>query len=313
MGPKYEFTDEIMNYNGHILHRIKRLSDGEIGGWIEKEENLSQDDNCWVDDEACVYDDALVSDNAKVYSTAHVTNSAKVYGDANICGNALVFEDACVYGHAKVCGVAAVSGNAQVYGNAKIYGYATVSGDAKVYGNAEVYDNACVYGYANIYGNAKAYGKAWVFSDVNICGDAELDDTYYNDSEEYGDEESSKEVIQDFIYIVNDSNKLNIKTEYNSVDEFFNAPITNDIKLNTLVIYTVDTKMPLIKLEKIETENKLNYRFIVDISIDNGDNFSIKSTIKTQEQLNQKLEQTIEALKQYPEFSKYADDLEDCL
>jgi len=43
---KYEFTGETMNYECHTLHRIRWISDGEIGGWIEKEENLSQDGNC---------------------------------------------------------------------------------------------------------------------------------------------------------------------------------------------------------------------------------------------------------------------------
>lgn len=41
MGPKYEFTDETMNYEGYLLHRIKRFSDRRIGGWIESEKNLS--------------------------------------------------------------------------------------------------------------------------------------------------------------------------------------------------------------------------------------------------------------------------------
>ena len=42
MGPKYEFTNEIRRYNGRLLHRIQRIEDGKLGGWIEKEENLSQ-------------------------------------------------------------------------------------------------------------------------------------------------------------------------------------------------------------------------------------------------------------------------------
>lgn len=46
MGPKYEFTDKTMNYDGYILHEIRRLFDGEVGGWIEKEENLSQEGEC---------------------------------------------------------------------------------------------------------------------------------------------------------------------------------------------------------------------------------------------------------------------------
>lgn len=65
-------------FDCHLLHRIKRLSDGKLGGWIEKEENLSQESNCWVDGEAKVYDDA------KVYG------NAKVYGDSEVCGHARV-------------------------------------------------------------------------------------------------------------------------------------------------------------------------------------------------------------------------------
>ena len=73
MGPKYEFTDETIIYDGHVLHQIRRLSDNKIGGWIEKEENLSQEGNCWVDDVAYVYDDARVYNNAQVYGEVRVS------------------------------------------------------------------------------------------------------------------------------------------------------------------------------------------------------------------------------------------------
>ena len=55
---KYRFTGETMEYNGIILHRIQALVDflevkaGDLGGWIEKEENLSQEGECWVYDES---------------------------------------------------------------------------------------------------------------------------------------------------------------------------------------------------------------------------------------------------------------------
>ena len=44
-----------------------------------------------------------------------------------------------------------------------------------------------------------------------------------------------------------------------------------------------------------------------------GDDFIVRSTIKSQDQLNQLIQQTIESLKQFTQFSKYADDLEDYL
>lgn len=47
MKKKYELTDQTIDVDGRTLHRIKALRDfsdvlaGELGGWIEKEENLS--------------------------------------------------------------------------------------------------------------------------------------------------------------------------------------------------------------------------------------------------------------------------------
>ena len=90
MGPKYEFTGETKKYYQNTLHRIRRLSDGRIGGWIESEKNLSQEGNCWVDGEAIVYDDAKVYDNAQVFGNAEVSSHAKVYGEAQIYDNAIV-------------------------------------------------------------------------------------------------------------------------------------------------------------------------------------------------------------------------------
>ena len=80
---KFELTSEfITNVLGAKLFRIKALiefgdvSAGELGGYIEKEENLAQDGNAWV------------CGNAKVYGNAWV------YGNAKVCGDAWVYGDA---------------------------------------------------------------------------------------------------------------------------------------------------------------------------------------------------------------------------
>lgn len=80
-----------------------------------------------------------------------------------------------------------------------------------------------------------------------------------------------------------------------------------------MVICTVDTKEPLIKLQKVKEDNRAEFKFIVDITNDDGDDFVFRSIIKSQDQLNQLIRRTVEALKQYPEFNKYADDLENYL
>ena len=91
---KYEFTGETMKYVGHILHRIRRCSSGELGGWIESEDNLSQAGDCWVYDEAKVYGDAIIRDTAQVYDSALVYDSAHVYDNAIVRGEAKVYDNA---------------------------------------------------------------------------------------------------------------------------------------------------------------------------------------------------------------------------
>jgi len=70
---KYELTnDSITSTNGITLFRIKALKDfsnvklGELGGYIQSVDNLSQDDNARASGNALVYGNAKVYDNALV-------------------------------------------------------------------------------------------------------------------------------------------------------------------------------------------------------------------------------------------------------
>lgn len=121
-----------------------------------------------------------------------------------------------------------------------------------------------------------------------------------------------EEVTKDFIYKIDVSNKLEVQTQYDSIDEFFDSDVEDDIKMNTLIIYSIDTKIPLFKIEKIEND-KTEYKFIVDITNEQGDDFIVRTIIKSKDQLDKLIQQTIEALNAYPQFSKYTDDLESCL
>ena len=69
---KYELRQEKKEFLGKTLFRIKALIDGkwfkkgELGGWIEKEKNLSQEDNAWVSGNARVSGDAWVYGKIKL-------------------------------------------------------------------------------------------------------------------------------------------------------------------------------------------------------------------------------------------------------
>ena len=198
---KYELTDEVKTLaDGTVLHRIRAVRNlilvngtevhaGDLGGWIEKECNLSQCGESWVGDdaqvfsEARVYEDAnvceeaLVSGNAQVFGKSHIFNKAHVHGKACVSGNACIYGDACVYGESRVFG------ETEVYGEAEVYGKAWVSGNAHVYGEACVYGDACVYDEAQVSDKARVFNKAWIFGKSHICGDALV----YGKAKIYGD------------------------------------------------------------------------------------------------------------------------------
>ena len=74
---KFELTSEfVTNVFGVKLFRIRALVEfgnvhkGELGGYVEKEENLDHDGNAWV------------------YGNARVCGDARVYGNAEVYGNA---------------------------------------------------------------------------------------------------------------------------------------------------------------------------------------------------------------------------------
>ena len=79
---KYKILEgQYIEVCGKKLYRIQALKDfkgvksGDVGGYIEKESNLSQYDNAWVSDDAQVSDDALVYGNAQVCGNAQVSGT----------------------------------------------------------------------------------------------------------------------------------------------------------------------------------------------------------------------------------------------
>ena len=71
MGKKFELTENyVVNESGTKLYQIKctktfkYAKEGELGGYIEKEENLSQEGNAWVSGDARVSGDACLKSDA---------------------------------------------------------------------------------------------------------------------------------------------------------------------------------------------------------------------------------------------------------
>lgn len=150
---KYEFTGETKEFDEYTLRRIRALVDikhivkkGELGGWIEDEENLSHEGNCWVNDGCYVCGGARVYENARIAGVAKVLYGSKVYGSAVVSGGSLVINNAEVYGNATIVGGAVVSDGAKVFGaaivdhGANVSNKAVLSNIAKVSGDVIIVD-----------------------------------------------------------------------------------------------------------------------------------------------------------------------------
>lgn len=177
MEKKYILTDNkrtaIGPNNEEItVYRIMALRDvgddvnkGDLGGFIEKEENLSHEDECWV------FDNAYVYENAKVTQYAHIKNNAEVFGNAIISGCADICGESNIYENAKVSGHACIDDYAEVYGNAIISGYTNLKGETIVNENA----NICGYieiKDANIFGSTQIRDDVSIIGRYNIAGDS---------------------------------------------------------------------------------------------------------------------------------------------
>ena len=285
---KYELTEETMVYEGHTLHRIKALKDfmtlakytddshsgivkkGDLGGWVESEDNLSQEGDCWIFDEAKVFGNALVKedfnlfDNAMAYDTSLLMDrgmaldNVKIYGRAVINGNmVLIFNNVKIYDNAIIntFNTCVIKDNAEIYECGRIFGLDVV-----------VSENSKIHGYSLIKNSTKIYGNA------NIC---------------------------DLVTISNNSivcNDIHSDIRENLISQCQLFPESN----NTVVAYTVvnNSFIPTINL-------KLRQDLLTKNLIINTDDFEYINKIKKIEQYGQFMLSSIDKLSTFMGGNEY--------
>lgn len=118
MEKKYILTDETKEVKGHTLHRIRAIVDfgniceGELGGFVEYEDTLSHDGDCWIDEDVCVLGDSYIC------------------GDIQIYGN-VVIVDSCIYGN----------DDSEIYDDVEIFNSSIVAG-GEIHDNCKIYNTA---------------------------------------------------------------------------------------------------------------------------------------------------------------------------
>ena len=125
------------------LHRIRALVDvneavpkGTLGGFVEYEQNLSQEGSCWI------YDQAICCERAVVERSAGLFQEAIAKGDALLTGTAVMYQTSIAE---ESCRILA----GEVWNMAHIRGFAKITaaketGDAPlILGNSLVFGNVC--------------------------------------------------------------------------------------------------------------------------------------------------------------------------
>ncbi|EKS6648472.1 hypothetical protein QCD57_002255 [Enterobacter hormaechei] len=176
---------------------------GTKGGWVEDENALTQDGDCWVYDEnSVVFAGARISGNARLTQPCIVSHRAHVGGnswlDAAEVSHGAIISDNVTIQHSSVRGECRIAGDARVLHNSmviaakgltpdreqilQIYDRATVSQSrivhqAQIYGDAMVTwafveHRAEVFDRAILEGNA--LNNVWVCDCAKVYGNARL-------------------------------------------------------------------------------------------------------------------------------------------
>ena len=179
---KYELIKEgKATFMGRVIYRIRALKDfgdvkaGDVGGWVCSYNNLSQEGECWIYDEAKCLDNAMIFDNAKMYDNSIMYDKAKMYHEAKMYDNAIMLNNSIMYdnskmfNNSKMFGKSVMRDNAEMCGNATMYDSSIMYDNSKMFNNSKMYDEARMYDYAvmfndsKMYDNSKMYNKARMF------------------------------------------------------------------------------------------------------------------------------------------------------
>ncbi|MEX3021087.1 YdcK family protein [Kluyvera sp. STS39-E] len=146
------------------LRDFADVTAGMRGGWLEDEQALSHDGDCWIYDE-----NSLVYAGARVEGNARVTQPCEISHHAQISGNAWV-DASRVSHHARLSGQVALQAS-QVHGVCHLFGHARIGEHSQIIGakgftaerdrELQIYDSARLINCRVVH-QAQIYGNAWL-------------------------------------------------------------------------------------------------------------------------------------------------------
>lgn len=139
---KYEITD--IPHSGYPqLRRIRALIDigesvteGDLGGYVQSEENLSQEGSCWLYNNAICCEDAVVSEDAELHDACVACGSALISGTAKMFDNTLA-DSNCVVHDGEIRFQARITGHAIIAKETESGMSPIIAGTSLIYGTVK--------------------------------------------------------------------------------------------------------------------------------------------------------------------------------
>lgn len=132
---------------------------GELGGYVEAEDNLSQDGNCWLFDKARVKDGGKVLDDAIVCDKSLISKNSIIRGRSVIGGHCFVTNQSVII-------------DSRLEGNVTVTGYSIIHSGSYLYGDIKV-DKSDIGCLVNLSGRISV-NKSRITAPLELCGDYEL-------------------------------------------------------------------------------------------------------------------------------------------
>lgn len=132
---------------------------GELGGYVESEDNLSHEGNCWLFDKARVKDGGKVLDDAIVYDKCLVSKNSIIRGGSVVGGHCFVTNQSVII-------------DSKLEGNVIVNGHSTIHSGAYLYGEIGV-DQSDIGGSVNLIGRISVK-KSRITAPLELSGDYEL-------------------------------------------------------------------------------------------------------------------------------------------
>lgn len=217
---KYELLEKKnIFFNLYQIRAVKdfgNIKAGQLGGYVENSDNLSQEGSCWLYERGYAKAYSRIVDDAQIFH-------AIIYGDAYISGN-IELHNRCLIGGAR--SKVRISGNAKIY-SSEILDNSSVSGNTEIH-NSILRGNAKAFGDSKIYKSSvcdcgEVFGKAIIRKNsvikCEVSGCADISETILDSTKDY--------IVIDGTYFKNVSFTYIFKNQY-GVDNWCVRGFTDD-------------------------------------------------------------------------------------